>query len=400
MHFGKRTTHPRPRGKRAGGGNKSVGCRVRVPRKVSHQILVSKRRQFRLGSGAIVIEISELYKYYDDHRAVGPLSVQIEKGQVVGLLGLNGAGKTTTLRILACDLLPTSGSVRVNGLDVVDVPDQVKASVGYLPDTPPVYSEMSVTEYLSFAARLRGVPRADVGKRVEAAIEQTELGDERNRLIESLSHGFRQRVGIAQAIVHRPAFVVLDEPISGLDPAQIVEMRSLVRSLSGDHTVVVSSHNLPEISETCDRLLVIKDGRIVADGTEAELTASQRGMRLEVTVRHAGAGPDAGIRAKALLGAVEGVGDISVLEPSEVGDDIATLRIRAEDDVRDQLCRKLVENGWGILGLSRTERELERAFLELLASERDEDEDEEGSDDDDDTESEPATAEDEKGEAS
>jgi ABC-2 type transport system ATP-binding protein len=312
-----------------------------------------------------VIEITELYKYYDDRRAVGPLSVRIDRGQVVGLLGLNGAGKTTTLRILACDLLPTSGGVSVGGVNVVEDPDLVKAKVGYLPDTPPVYPEMSIEEYLTFAARLRGAESSKVPKLVDEAIEQTELGDERDSLIEALSHGFRQRVGIAQAIVHRPEFVVLDEPISGLDPAQIVEMRSLVRSLSGDHTVVVSSHNLPEISETCDRLLVINEGCIVADGTEQELTKTQRGMRVELTVR--GSGADVAARAENLVGQLEGVSQVRSMSPSEVGDNVATLSVVSEGDVRDQMCRVLVANDLGILGLNRAERELEIAFLELLA---------------------------------
>ena len=314
-----------------------------------------------------MIEISELYKYYDNRRAVGPVSVTIEQGQVVGLLGLNGAGKTTTLRILACDLLPTSGSVRVSGMDVVEFPDQVKAKVGYLPDVPPVYPEMTVDEYLSFAARLRGVASQQVPKLVDQAVEQTELGDERSSLIEALSHGYRQRVGIAQAIVHRPEFVVLDEPISGLDPAQIVEMRSLVKSLSGDHTVVVSSHNLPEISETCDRLLVINNGLIVADGTENDLTSKERGMRVELTVRGDGQAPVLAERAESLLRGLPLVREVRLLEPSEAGEGVITLSVSVEGDIRDMVCRKLIENDFGLLELSRSERELESAFLELLA---------------------------------
>lgn len=327
----------------------------------------SNRRQIQLGSGAIVIEINDLYKYYDHRRAVGPVSVTIERGQVVGLLGLNGAGKTTTLRILACDLLPTSGSVCVSGMNVVEFPDQVKAKVGYLPDVPPVYPEMTVDEYLIFAARLRGVAAGQVKKLVDQAVEQTELGDERSSMIEALSHGYRQRVGIAQAIVHRPEFVVLDEPISGLDPAQIVEMRSLVRSLSGDHTVVVSSHNLPEISETCDRLLVINDGVIVADGTEKELTAKERGMRVELTLRGEGPATSVAERAESLLRGLPLVSEVRVLEPSEPGEGIASLSVASDGDVRDVVCRTLIENNFGLLELSRSERELESAFLELLA---------------------------------
>src|SRR6187399_2922472 len=344
-----------------GSGNNRVRSSVQGARSPWDPSKPSRREK-------LVIEIQELCKYYGQSRAIGPVSATIEKGEVVGLLGLNGAGKTTTLRILACDLLPTSGTVRVQGIDVTERPEEVRRKVGYLPDTPPVYPEMSITEYLTFAARLRGVPRSDVAKRVDDAIEQTELGTERDRLIESLSHGFRQRVGIAQAIVHRPAFVVLDEPISGLDPAQIVEMRSLVRSLSGEHTVVVSSHNLPEISETCDRLLVIKDGRIVADGTEQELTRVHHGMKIEVTVRGTGPSAEVAETAKAVLSALRAVRDVRIQKPNESGEGIATLALSSDADVRDLVCRTLVDSSLGVLELTRAERELENAFLQLLAS--------------------------------
>src|SRR5690348_12541975 len=168
-----------------------------------------------------MIEVIDLCKYYGERKAAGPLSFSIAKGEIVGLLGLNGAGKTTTLRILACDLLPSSGSVRIEGLDVVDNPDEVRANVGYLPDHPPLYDEMTVEEYLLFAARLRGLSGADAEKRVDECIGATQIRGVRHDVISTLSHGFRQRVGIAQAIVHRPRLLVLDEPIGGLDPVQI-----------------------------------------------------------------------------------------------------------------------------------------------------------------------------------
>jgi ABC-2 type transport system ATP-binding protein len=313
-----------------------------------------------------VIEVQELYKYYGDRRAVGPLSTQIEKGEVIGLLGLNGAGKTTTLRVLACDLLPTSGTVKVGGFDVVEEPGEVRRRTGYLPDVPPLYGDMSVFEYLSFAAKLRGVSSADVDKRVGEAVEMTQLGKERNRLISALSHGFKQRVGIAQAIVHKPEFVVLDEPISGLDPAQIVEMRDLVRGLRGNHTVVLSSHILSEISETCDRILVIRDGEIVASGTEKELAMRQQTMRIDVTVR--AATDDAADKARALLQAITGVASVEIVDPSEDGTGIASFEVRADKDVRDQVGKQLVESGLGLLQLARSERELESVFLELSGS--------------------------------
>lgn len=310
-----------------------------------------------------MIEVQELYKYYGEKRALGPLEASIDKGEVIGLLGLNGAGKTTTLRILACDLLPTSGTVTVGGYDVVKNPDEVRAKVGYLPDKPPLYDEMSVGEYLGFAARLRGVSRGDVARKVDRAIEQTELGGVRNQLIATLSHGYRQRVGIAQAIVHEPELVVLDEPISGLDPAQIVEMRKLVRSLRGDHTVLVSSHILGEISETCDRILVIRDGRIVAAGTESELSAREQGERIEVQL----AATDAEERVRAAALAVDGGARVEARASSEPG--VSSFSVLLTADRRAELCRALVEAGLPVVGLGRAARDLESVFLEL-SSER------------------------------
>jgi ABC-2 type transport system ATP-binding protein len=314
-----------------------------------------------------VIEIQELYKYYGDQRAVGPLTTTIERGEIIGLLGLNGAGKTTTLRVLACDLLPTSGSVKVGGIDVVERPDEVKAKVGYLPDQPPLYEDMSVTDYLGFAAKLRGVPSAKMGKLVTEAIELTELGDVQKKIIGALSHGYKQRVGIAQAIVHAPDFVVLDEPISGLDPVQIVEMRDLVKNLKGEHTVVVSSHILSEISETCDRILVINDGKIEWSGTERELSVALRqGSRIAITVRVAGASEEAAqARASEIARGVASVSSVEPARASESGDGIGSISVRAERDVRDELCRALVKADISVLSLGR-EQELESMFLELL----------------------------------
>lgn len=311
-----------------------------------------------------MIEIQELYKYYGDRRAIGPLTTDIQKGEIIGFLGLNGAGKTTTLRVLACDLLPTSGTVKVAGYDVVEAPDEVRARVGYLPDRPPVYDDMTVDEYLTFAARLRRVPPGDLKKRVDDVIEQTELGERRGQLIGTLSHGYRQRVGIAQAVVHRPELVVLDEPISGLDPLQIVEMRKLVRSLGGSHTVVVSSHNLQEIRETCDRILVIEDGRIAWSGTESQLSQEfDQGMTIEVTTR-----APSNERLDAVLRAVPGVQGVEALTPSEPGEGIVTARVTATADVRDALCRALVQENLAVLGLVRR-RELESMVIQLLTGE-------------------------------
>ncbi|HEY4156620.1 MAG TPA: ABC transporter ATP-binding protein [Polyangiaceae bacterium] len=314
-----------------------------------------------------MIEIQDLYKYYGDRRAVGPLSTEIAKGEIIGLLGLNGAGKTTTLRVLACDLLPTSGTVRVLGTDVVERPDEVRRRVGYLPDRPPLYDDMTVVEYLAYAARLRGLTAGTLEKSVADVVELTELGDVREQMIGSLSHGYRQRVGIAQSIVHRPELVILDEPISGLDPVQIMEMRELVRGLRGEHTVVLSSHILTEISETCDRILVIDDGKIAWSGTEAELSATlKQGMHVSITLRVPDlAGAAAVDKARGALGSIAAIQEIEAVEPTEAGAGIASLRISVTTDARDEICKALVSAGIGVLQLGR-EKELESMFLELL----------------------------------
>jgi ABC-2 type transport system ATP-binding protein len=321
-----------------------------------------------------VIEINDLYKYYGERKAVGPLSFSIEAGEIVGLLGLNGAGKTTTLRVLSCDLLPSSGTVRVDGLDVVDHPHEVRSRIGYLPDVPPLYGEMTVREYLIFAARLRGMSNDEAQKRVPEVEDATRLTEVRDDVIASLSHGFRQRVGIAQAIVHRPRLLVLDEPISGLDPVQIVEMRELLRSLAGEHTILLSSHILSEISETCDRILVIRDGEIGASGTESELsTRLLQNVRVEVTVRH----PrddyrTSGDRVRTVVEKLPGVVSVEQFPAgaqAEVGEGIDTYLVEADRDVREALCQALVQSGVGVLELRRRERELENVFLRLAGSE-------------------------------
>ncbi len=281
----------------------------------------------------LMIEVRDLFKYYGERRAVGPISFSIEKGEIVGLLGLNGAGKTTALRVLACDLLPSSGSVLVDGIDVVDQPHEVRRRIGYLPDRPPLYDEMTVHEYLVFAARLRGLGRDEAEDRATVVARATQLEDVRDDLIASLSHGFKQRVGIAQAVVHKPRLLILDEPISGLDPVQIVEMRQLLRGLRGEHTIVLSSHILTEISETCDRLLVIGEGRIVAAGTEQELTQTSLG-----------------------------------------GESVA-LTIKKEDEARAK--EALAAAGVEVLAVERKKNELESVFLRLTKDEKEEDDEEE-----------------------
>jgi ABC-2 type transport system ATP-binding protein len=313
-----------------------------------------------------MIRIEGLYKYYGAHRAVGPLSAEIADGEVVGLLGLNGAGKTTTLRILACDLLPSAGTVSVGGVDVVESPERVRTMIGYLPDSPPLYDEMNVERFLRFVAELRGVPAEQLDAKVAKALEETALTEVAGDLIASLSHGFRQRVGIAQAIVHEPALVVLDEPSSGLDPVQIKDMRRLVRGISGKRTVLVSSHNLPEISQMCDRLLVIGNGEIVASGTEAELVAKlAAGEQLEVTLRTKPS-LDASTLADKLQ-AIAGVTDVQLRPSREAGEGILTFEVITTGDVRGEVAKVAIRDGGELLSFGRSQRELESVFAKLVS---------------------------------
>ncbi|WNG42408.1 ABC transporter ATP-binding protein [Archangium violaceum] len=301
-----------------------------------------------------MIDVEGLTRYYGGHAAIRELSFRIGRGEVIGFLGLNGAGKTTTLKILGCVLLPTSGRAVIDGYDVVSHPHEVRQRIGYLPDMPPLYDEMEVGEFLAFVARLRGVSSREVSARVDEAEEKTGLRDVHDAPISSLSHGYRQRVGVAQALVHRPALLILDEPGSGLDPRQLVEMRSLIRGLRGAHTVLVSSHLLPEISQTCDRLLVIKEGELVAQGTEEEL--GQRlggGGFIEVEVR--------GERER-VLAALEGVGPVRVTGEAE---GVVTLRVDAPADLRPRVARAVVGAGLELLRLDRGVEKLESLFLRL-----------------------------------
>jgi ABC-2 type transport system ATP-binding protein len=304
-----------------------------------------------------MIDVKGLTKYYGEHAAISDLNFSIASGEVIGFLGLNGAGKSTTLKVLGCVLLPTAGVVTVDGIDIARDPHEVRRRIGFLPDTPPLYNEMTVGRYLAFVAQLRGVPASETAQAVADAEQKTATRDKHDQLISSLSHGYRQRVGVAQALVHRPKLLILDEPTSGLDPVQIVEMRSMIRGLRGAHTILLSSHILSEISQTCDRLLVIQNGKIVAQGTEQDLAREMGGGgTIEVEV----AAPSA--RAIEVARSVEGVGEAVVLSET---DGVAQLSFRASHDLRPKLARALVQNGIDLLRIDRGAARLESIFLQL-----------------------------------
>jgi len=235
--------------------------------------------------GTKMIQVSNLCRYYGGFSAVDDLSFTIEDGEIVGILGLNGAGKSTTLKVLAGLLPPSSGTVIIDGTNINDAPSDFLARIGYLPEDPPLYLEMTVSNFLIHMGKLKQMRANEIAERLSTVLEITQLSQRRDQIISTLSHGFRKRVGIAQAIIHDPKLVILDEPISGLDPVQIVDMRDVIRRLGEDRVVMVSSHILSEISQTCDRLLVLQDGKLIAMGTEEELSGRLDQTKVVVTVR-------------------------------------------------------------------------------------------------------------------
>ena len=310
-----------------------------------------------------MIEVESLTKRYGRATAVDSVSFRVEKGEILGFLGPNGAGKTTTMRILTCYLPPTEGTARVAGHDVFAQPMEVKRRVGYLPESPPLYPDMSVLEYLDFCARIKGVPGAERKTRVADAIEKCRVGDVQATLIAKLSKGYRQRVGLAQAILHNPDVLILDEPTAGLDPKQIIETRELIKSLGGDHTIILSTHILPEVSMTCGRVVIINRGRVVAEDTPENLTHRLKGAgALRVEVRGATGPTFDAIRA------VPGV--LAIHQKSDAGSDIAAFEVEAEagKDIRPDLARAIVQKGFDLLALSQVGMSLEEIFLHLTTT--------------------------------
>ena len=314
-----------------------------------------------------MIEVQHITKRYGTVTAVDDVSFRVERGEILGFLGPNGAGKTTTMRILTGYMPPTEGRAMVAGYDVFSQPIDAKRRTGYLPETPPLYPDMTVREYLDFVARIKGVPSSERKQRVSTVMDRTHVADMAERHCAKLSKGYRQRVGLAQALIHNPDVLILDEPTAGLDPKQIIETRSLIRSLAGDHTIVLSTHILPEVAQTCQRVVIINKGRVVAVDTPDNLTARLKGSAT-MYVQVEAAGADAG----AALAAVPGVTRVAAVDHHEGaagGPAAFEVESAPEVDVRRDLAHAIVTRGWGLLELRPVRMSLEDVFLQVTTEE-------------------------------
>ncbi len=313
-----------------------------------------------------MIQVEGLSKNYARTVAVNDISFSVDKGDIVGFLGPNGAGKTTTMRILTCFMPPTSGKATVAGFDVFEQPFEVKKRIGYLPETPPLYPEMSVVDYLTFIARLKNVPNSDIKRRTEEVMERCAVADVKPKLISKLSRGYRQRVGLAQAIIHNPDVLILDEPTSGLDPKQINETRELIKSLSGEHTIVLSTHILPEVEAVCEKVIIINKGKLVAtDSVENLVHRAGMGNAVEVQIETGGNGDSLAVRQR--LEQVPGVS--KVLDKAVSGDSfVYEVESLPEKNARADIARAVVHSGWNLLELKSLTFSLEEVFLELTGS--------------------------------
>ncbi len=307
-----------------------------------------------------MIEVKDLTKSYGQITAVDHISFGVNKGEILGFLGPNGAGKTTTMRILTGFMPATSGTASIAGFDVTNESLDVRRHIGYLPEAPPIYPDMSVESYLDFVARIKNVPAEKRRARVEDAMAKTNLTERRRELIKRLSRGYKQRVGIAQALVHDPDVIILDEPTVGLDPKQIIEVRNLIKSLAGNHTIILSTHILPEVSMTCDRVVIINKGRVAAVDTPQNLTSQLKGgLRVRVEAR----APEADL--KGLLINMPGVKGVQIEGAHNDGHMVAMVEGTQGKDIRSEIAAGIVGKGWPLYELRGVSMSLEDIFLQL-----------------------------------
>lgn len=308
-----------------------------------------------------MIDVEGLTRYYGEKRAISDVSFHVKEGEILGMLGPNAAGKTTTMRILTCFMPPTSGKATIGGFDIFEHSMDVRRITGYLPENPPLYTDMSVTDYLDFVAKLKGIDKIKRKSEVDSVVEKAALGDVQTRIIGKLSKGYKQRVGLAQCLLNNPKIVILDEPTVGLDPKQIIEIRELIKNLRGEHTVILSSHILPEIEQTCERVVIINDGRVVAEDTPENLMLRLKGgERTQLMVE----GKESDVKK-----ALKSIKEIKSLETSAGEKGIINVVVESEKDIRKMLAKNIVTEGLGLLELSTDRFTLEDIFLHLTTKE-------------------------------
>lgn len=308
-----------------------------------------------------MIVVNDIVKTYGDHKAVDHLSFTLEKGKIYGFLGPNGAGKSTTMNIMTGYIAATSGSVSIEGFDILKEAESAKKHIGYLPEIPPVYNDMTIGEYLEFAAELKRIPKKERRDQIAKVLTMTKLGDYRGRLIKNLSKGYKQRAGLAQALIGFPEVIILDEPTVGLDPMQIIEIRELIRSLRDDHIVILSSHILSEVNETCDEVMIISHGKMVERGTPAELEAKfSTGAKIKLSVL----GTEGQVRGA--LSGIDNVKSITILDEKDSdGAVVAEVDVAGDEDVRVLISKAFANLGLPVLSMTKETKTLEDVFLEV-----------------------------------
>jgi len=308
-----------------------------------------------------VIEVKELTRYYGPKKAISNVSFNVNKGEILGLLGPNAAGKTTTMRILTCFMPPTSGSAKVGGYDIFEQSMEIKNITGYLPENPPIYTDLVVSDYLAFVAQIKGVEKQNMSKEIDTVIEKASIGDVKNRVIGKLSKGFKQRVGLAQSLLKNPEVVILDEPTVGLDPKQIIEIRELIKNLKGDHTVILSSHILPEVEQTCERVVIISDGEVVAEDTPSNLTSRMKGsdrVLLEVE------GDE-----KTIQDVFKTFPEVTSVDTNINNSGSVNVAVEAKKDLRKDFANALIKKKLGLMEMHLDKVTLEDIFLHLTTKE-------------------------------
>ena len=312
-----------------------------------------------------MIVATHVSKYYGPHAAVRDLDFEIEEGECVGFLGLNGAGKSTTLKLLSCLLLPTAGSIKIDGLDAETDPHRIRKKIGYLPDKPPVYDEMTVRQFLRFAAQIRNLKHDKLASRIDDVVKTCDLVDVVDQPIATLSHGYRQRVGIAQAIIHEPALLILDEPFAGLDPVQVVEMRKMIQSLRGKHTILLSTHLLNEVEQTCDNVLFLRGGEIKAKRAAGDIS-NERISRVAVAF----SSKESAEKARTMLEKRDDVTSVAVRSGTQAAVQAGEfeLEVETKEDMRHALAKLLIGADLPLIKLQKVDTDLESAFLEASAT--------------------------------